>query len=149
MGSPPVTGSASPCKASRICGSFFYRGPPRAGVADAVGGPPRQAAAELLPAPADGIDVQAEDEADAAVAAVPDFLGLQGGEPAPLLLIEAAEEDRHLVVQLPVGVVPTRSTVGALAGMNLDVGHDGPSVCGPRGRKSVYGEPGTNSWMPA
>src|SRR5262245_51406165 len=68
MGSPPVTGSTSSLSASTICGSFFYRRPPRAGLADAVGGPVGQAGVEFLAAAADGIDVQSDDEGDEGVA---------------------------------------------------------------------------------
>jgi hypothetical protein len=42
--------------------------------------------------------VQAGNEGDQGVAAVADLFGFQGGEPAPLLLIEAAHQEVHLVV---------------------------------------------------
>jgi hypothetical protein len=88
MGSPPVTGSTRAFRSSTSCGSFFLqRRPAGARLADAVGGPIGQAGVEFLPSAADGIDVQAEDEGDAGVATVAELAGLQGGEPAALLLV--------------------------------------------------------------
>jgi len=56
------------------------------------------AGVEFLAAAADGIDVQAEDEGDAGVAAVAELAGLQGGEPAALLLVQAAGQEVHVAV---------------------------------------------------
>jgi hypothetical protein len=72
--------------------------------------------------------MEAGDEGEQGVAAVADLLGLQGGEPAPLLLIEAAHHEVHLVVQLPVAVLVAGLAVGALTRMNRDVRHDGTSA---------------------
>lgn len=68
--------------------------------------------------------MQAGNEGEQGVAAVAGLLGLQGGEPAPLLLIEAAQEEVNLVMQLPLGVVVTDLAFGALTQMNGDVRHD-------------------------
>ena len=101
-------------------------GPARAGLADAAGGPVGEVGVEFLPAAADGIDVQADDEGNQGVAAVAELLGLQGGDPAPLLLVQAAEEQVHLAMQFPVGMVATGNAGRTLALVQRDVGHDSP-----------------------
>jgi hypothetical protein len=66
-----------------------FRGPaPPAEPADAVG----------------GAVAQAGDEGDEGVAAEAELVGLQGGVPAALLLVQAAEQQVHLGAHLPVGV---------------------------------------------
>jgi hypothetical protein len=77
--------------------------------------------------------VQAEDEGDAGVAAVAELAGLQGGEPAALLLVQAAGEEVHLVMQPAVGVIALAEAVGALARVNDAVSHDDLSESCPRG----------------
>jgi hypothetical protein len=106
---------------------FFYRGAARAGFADAVGGPAGQVGVEFLASAADGINVEANDLGEEDVAAVTDLLGLQGSEPAALLLVEAAEEQVHLPVELPVGVRSVNKTSRAAALMNCG-GHNFPSA---------------------
>jgi len=134
MGSPPVTGSTRAFRSSTSCGSFFLqRRPAGARLADAVGGPVGQAVVEFRAAAADGIDAQTEDEGDAGVAAVAELAGLQGGEPAALLLVQAAGEEVHLVMQPAVGVVGLAEAVGALARVNDAVSHDDISESCPRG----------------
>ena len=116
-------------------------------MADAVAGAASQVGIEFLAAAADGIDVQAEDEGDAAVAAVAELAGLQGGEPAALLLVQAAEEQVHLAMQLLVGMIGTGNAVGALTLVKVDVGHDKLSIYGPHDEESVYEKTGFNSRM--
>jgi hypothetical protein len=79
--------------------------------------------------------VQTRDARHHGIAAVAELLGLEGGDPAALLLVEAAAEEIHLVVDLLLGVVCTRPTVGALALMNIASGHNGSSVHCPRRAK--------------
>jgi hypothetical protein len=62
---------------------------------------------------------------------MPEFLGLESGEPAPLLLVEATDEKIHLLMELPIRVDGVRKTRGTLALVNLRVGHDTSSVCCP------------------
>ncbi len=80
--------------------------------------------------------MQAEDKSHAGVPAVADLLGLQGGVPAPLLLIEAAGEEIHVVVQVPVRMFNTGKARGALAGVKGVVSHDRYSEVHPRGGKT-------------
>src|SRR5262245_44697460 len=89
--------------------------------------------------------MQAEDEGEEGVAAVTDLLGLEGGEPAALLLVEPARQEVHLAVQLPAGVILAGGAVGALTLVKWAVGHDEFSVCCPRAAMSVYEGAGTNS----
>jgi hypothetical protein len=113
---------------------FFFRGrPASAWLADAVGGPVGQAGVEFLAAAADGIDVPAEDEGDARVAAVAELAGLEGGELAALLLVQAAGEEVHLLMQPTVGVIGLAEAVGALARVDDAVSHDDISEWCPRG----------------
>jgi len=72
--------------------------------------------------------VETEDPGEEDIAAVPDLFRLEGREPAALLLVKAAAEKIHLVVDLSVGMIRARDTVGTLARMNHDVRHDTPSV---------------------
>jgi len=65
---------------------------------NAVGGPSGQFGIELLAATADGIDVQAEDEGHARVAAMTKFLGFHRGKPVSMLLVEVAEQQVHVMV---------------------------------------------------
>jgi len=73
-------------------------------LADAVRRAVLQAGGEFFPAAADGIDVQAGDQGDTCIAAVAVLVGFEGGEPAALLLIKAAEQEVHAGVPLLVGV---------------------------------------------
>jgi hypothetical protein len=88
--SPPVTGSTSSVSAATSSGSFFYGRPSCPEGADALGWPSGQVCLEFLPPAADGIDVQTRDARHHGIAAVAELLGLEGGEPAALLLVEAA-----------------------------------------------------------
>ena len=119
-----MTGSTRAFRSSTSCGSFFLqRRPAGARLADAVGGPIGQAGVEFLPSAADGIDVQASDKGDAGVAAVAELVGLQGGQPAALLLVETAEQQVHAGMQLLVGVRFGLLAHGALARMHVTDGH--------------------------
>jgi hypothetical protein len=74
---------------------------------------------QLAAAAADGLDVQAGDQGQQAVPAVAELLGFQGGEPAPLRLVQTVEQQVHAVVQDLVRMRPVGLTVGALAAMNF------------------------------
>jgi hypothetical protein len=94
-----------------------------------------QVGIEFFAPAADGIDVQTGDAGEKDVAAVPQLLGLEGREPASLLLIQAAEEQIHLGVELPLRVVLPSETSRALALMNVVVGHDTSSIHCAQGAK--------------
>jgi hypothetical protein len=103
-----------------------------------VGGPPAQVVVEFFTSAADGIDVQAGDEGQQRIAAVSDLLGLQGGEPASLLLVEAAQEQVHVPMEGLVGVVRASDAIGALADVNGEISHDGSSaICSPGPKVSI------------
>jgi hypothetical protein len=87
-----------------------------------------QVGIEFLAATADRIDVQAGDEGEQRVAAVAGLLGLQGGEPPALLLVQAAHQEVDLVVTSLVGVILPALATGARTRANRAVGHDGSSV---------------------
>jgi hypothetical protein len=105
-----------------------------------------QTGLEFLAAAADGIDVQASDARDQSVATVAEFVGLQGGQPASLLLVQAAHQQIELVVDLAGGMLPA-GAVGTLAAMNNDVHHGRPSEHS-LGRLLLYKDSGTNCRMP-
>src|SRR5262249_44979425 len=109
-------------------GRFFPRRPAGTGPADALGGPVAQLGVEFLPAAADGIDVQAGDLRQQGVAAVADVLGLQGGQPAALLLVQAAHQQVDVVVQGPRGVVLPREAGGTGTAVDDRIDHDSSSL---------------------
>ena len=74
------------------------------------------------------------------VAAVAEFVGLQGSEPAALLLVEAAEQQVHLAVDLAVGMVLAAGAIGALALLNYPVRHGGTSASCPVGTEVSIGK---------
>jgi hypothetical protein len=78
---------------------------------------------QFVPAPADGIDVQAGEPGDEPVPAVPELGRLDGGVPAALLLIEPTEQEIHLPVDPLVGMMIQAEAVGALALMDFLLGH--------------------------
>jgi hypothetical protein len=96
---------------------------------------------EFLATAADGIDVQAGDGGQQGVAAIAGFLGLQGGQPAALLLVEATHQEVDLVVELSVGMILPASARGTLARMDRTVGHDQSSKT-PRLKvgRTLYGK---------
>jgi hypothetical protein len=100
-----------------------------------------QLGVEFLAAASDGIDMQAGDEGKQGIAAVAGFLGLQGSEPAALLLIEATHQEVDLVVELPVGVIVAALALGAGTDMNDAAGHH-DSLRKKRGelRRILYGK---------
>jgi hypothetical protein len=91
-------------------------------------GPVVQVGVEFFAATADGIDVQAGDQREQGVAAEAGLLRLQGGEPAALLLVEAAHQEIDLVVELAVGVILPALAPGARTAVNRSVGHDESSA---------------------
>jgi hypothetical protein len=134
--------ATSSCCTSRLHVTNSTRRPPRTGVADAVGRPAVEPGIEFLAAAADGIDGEAGEEGEQGVAAGADLLGLQGSEPAALLLVEAAHDEVEVGMPLPVGMIPAALTAGALALMNRGVRHDKTSTTGKRNRRRIlYGNP--------
>ena len=67
--------------------------------------------------------MQAGDAGDGPVPAVPELGTLDGGVPAPLLLIEPTEQQIHLLVDLLAGVVFLAEAIEALALMDFLLGH--------------------------
>jgi hypothetical protein len=96
---------------------------------------------EFLAAAADSIDVQAGDGGQQGVAAIAGFLGLQGGQPAALLLVEATHQEVDLVVEPSVGMILPASARGTLTLMDRIVSHDQSSKT-PRlkVRRALYGK---------
>jgi hypothetical protein len=76
-----------------------------------------------LPASADGIDVQAREPGDEPIPAVPEPGRFDGGVPAPLLLIEPAEQQIHLLVDRLIGMVFLAEAVGTLAVIDFLLRH--------------------------
>jgi hypothetical protein len=117
-------------RACSLIGRLIFRAaPPCTGFSYTVTWPVGQVGIEFLPTATNRIDVQADDERDERITPVADLLRFQSGEPTPLLLIEAAEEEIHLAVQFSVGVGFAGSAIGALALVNVDIGHDKPAGC--------------------
>ena len=83
-------------------GLFFPGRPPGAGSADTLRGSAVEAGVEFFPPAADGIDVQAANKGEGGIAAIAEFLGLEGGQPAVLLLIETAHQE--VEVGMPVAI---------------------------------------------
>jgi hypothetical protein len=67
--------------------------------------------------------VQAREPGDEPIPAVPEPGTLDGGVPAPLLLIEPTEQEVHLLVDFPIGMVFLAKAVGALALMDILLRH--------------------------
>jgi hypothetical protein len=67
--------------------------------------------------------VQAGEPGDEPIPTVPKPGTLDGGVPAPLLLIEPTEQEVHLLVDLLVGMVFLAKAVGALAVMDFLLRH--------------------------
>jgi hypothetical protein len=141
IGSPPVAGAASSFRSSRTVGSFFSGRPPGAGPAHAIRRAAVEAGVELFPPAADGIDVQAGNEGEGGVAAVADFLGLEGGQPAALLLIETAHQEVEVGMPVAVRVVWTALAMGARALIHGSVCHDEISAAAVlKMRGTLYGK---------
>jgi len=83
--------------------------------------------------------VQAGDEGDGGVAAVAELVGLQGGVPAALLFVQAAQQQVHLGVQFLVGVSVGLLTSRALAAVNF-AGRHGESPSSGCERRCQYSE---------
>ena len=128
-------------------GTFFQGRAAPAGQPDSVGGAILQGRRQFLPPPADGVDMQPGDAGDEPIAAVSELGTLDGGIPAALLLIEPAEQQVHLPVELLLGVRPRAETVGALAAMNFPLGH-GRTLRDVASRSiPAYQKLGTCPWM--
>jgi hypothetical protein len=101
-----------------------------------------QSGVKLLAATADGIDVQAGDLGQQGVSAVAGLLELQGGQPAALLFIEAAQEEVDLVVVLAFRVLLPTAAGGAFAQVNPMIGHDTSSMMSRlKPRRTLYRKP--------
>lgn len=68
--------------------------------------------------------MEAGDAGEVDIAATATFLGFEDREPAALLLVEAAEDEVHPMIQPAFGIVVTADTGGAPTGMDWDIGHD-------------------------
>jgi hypothetical protein len=68
--------------------------------------------------------VEAGHEGDEGIAAVAVLLGLQGSEPASLLLIEAPHQEVDVAVDFAAGVIVSRNASRAPALVNRAVDHD-------------------------
>src|SRR5205814_8107113 len=91
--------------------------------------------------------VKPGDPGDEPVPAVPDLGTLDGGVPAALLLVEPTEPEVHLPMELLVGVGHRAEALGALAMMDILLGH-GPTLREAVSKSiSAYQERGTCSWM--
>src|SRR5262249_45403056 len=84
---------------------------------------PLQRVGQLLPSPADGIDVQSGDLGEEAIAAMADPGRFDGGVPAALLLVEAADQEVHPAMDRLVGMRFGVGTGGALAQIDVTLGH--------------------------
>jgi hypothetical protein len=115
IGSPPVCGSTKLRRAGITSGSSFEDGTPPAGQPDPIGMAVGQRVGEFLPAPAGGIDMQPGDLSPDAIVAVAELGTLDGSLAAALLLIEPADHQVHLPLDLPVGMVIRAETVRPLA----------------------------------
>ena len=104
---------------------FFDAGPPPAGAAHPVGRLLHQARGQLGPPAADRLLVEASDLGHQVLAARPEALGLEGDVPAPLSLIQPAEEDVHLPMALAVRLRPGLLADSTLALPNLGTRHAG------------------------
>jgi hypothetical protein len=87
--------------------------------------------------------VQAGDLGQPAITAVADLGRFDGGVPAALLLVEAAYQEVHLAVDLLVGMGLGAGTGGALALIEIALGHGlaFPEVSSES--MSSYQKPGT------
>jgi hypothetical protein len=122
---------------------LFEGGPSPAGQPDPIGGSASQRFGQLLPSPADGIDVQPGDLGEEAIAAMADLGRFDGGVPAALLLIESAHQEIHPAMDLLVGMRFGAGTGGALTRMDITLGHGltFPEVSSES--MSSYQKPGT------
>lgn len=80
--------------------------------------------------------MQAGDAGDDCVTAVAQFLRLEGGEPAALLLVKARHEEVEMLMPVTVRMLGAAKALETLARMNGLVGHDKPSAAAahlPRG----------------
>jgi hypothetical protein len=57
---------------------------------------------------------------------MPQLVGLQRHAPPPLLLVQPAEQQIHLVMKQLVGVIPRLTTIGTLTLMDFRFLHDSP-----------------------
>jgi hypothetical protein len=64
---------------------------------------------------------------------VSDLLGLEGSEPAALLLVEATEQKVHVPMELAIRMLDAAGTIGTLADVDSKVSHDSLSVAGSPG----------------
>ena len=96
---------------------FFRRGPSASRQAYLLGRASFQGGGQFLASACYGVFVETGDSGHYANAAVSDPLCFDGGIPAPLLFVEAAEEQVDLFMQDPLGMVGFLLTVGTLTTM--------------------------------
>jgi len=97
-----------------MIGSFFNQRAATPGAADAVGRIVGQCGIQFFSAAPNGLFIQARNLGQQTVAAMPDALGFQRYEPAALILVQAAEQHEHLVVQITFRVISALLTQRAL-----------------------------------
>jgi hypothetical protein len=102
---------------------FFERGSSSTREPDPIGGTVVERGRQFFPAATDGIDVQACDQGDEPVPAVPNPGTLDGGVPASLLLIKPAGQKIHLPMNFLIGVGLQARAVGTLTSMDFLLKH--------------------------
>jgi hypothetical protein len=86
--------------------------------------------------------VQAGNQGDGGIAAVAEFLGLEGSQPTALLFIESTHQEDKVGVPRVVRVVGTALALGALASMHRRISHDNISAAVVLNkRQTLYGKP--------
>jgi hypothetical protein len=78
---------------------------------------------EFLLSADNGLLIQSRDLGEETDAAMSNLVGFHGGVPASLLLIQATEQQVHLLMPCPVGMLGSLETIRALAGMKGAFGH--------------------------
>jgi hypothetical protein len=97
---------------------FFDRRPPATRKAHSVSWSILQLGIDLSSTPADGVDMHSCDLGHQGRTTMAQLLGLQGHIPAALLLIQATEQQVHLVVQFLVWMIIRLLTIWTLAFMD-------------------------------
>jgi hypothetical protein len=97
---------------------FFGGWPPATRQSHTVGGPILQLGVEFSSASTDSVHVHTCDLGHQSRTAMPQILGLQGHVPSPLLLIQATEQQVHLVVQFLVWMIVRLLAIRTLALMD-------------------------------
>jgi hypothetical protein len=86
-------------------GLFFNRKSPAPGLPNSIDWAADQFFIQFASPTPDGFHIHSGDERQEAIATVTRFLGLQRYVPAPLLFVQAAQKDIHLVMDLPFRMI--------------------------------------------